>query len=98
MGDHTRRYGSGPPGATCADWRTGGYVRAMSPRARRKAAGIVLVISVLIGWPMSWVIPSIGPPWDMRLLTWLSFLALTFTAADILATTDVRASTDDGSS
>lgn len=67
----------------------------MSPSARRRAAAWSLIVSVVIGWPASWFIPDIGPPWDMRLLTWLSFLAITVTAADVLATTDVRAQAED---
>lgn len=67
----------------------------MSPSARRRAAAVMLVVSVVIGWPVSWFVPNIGPPWDMRLLTWLSFLAITFTSADTLATTDVRAQAED---
>lgn len=52
-------------------------------------------MSILIGWPVSWFLPTIGEPWYERILLWVSFLALTFTAADVLATTDVRAETGD---
>jgi hypothetical protein len=68
----------------------------MSPPARRRAAAILLGLSILIGWPVSWVLPDIGDPWFGRILLWISFLAITFTCADVLATTDVRAETDGG--
>lgn len=67
----------------------------MSPPARRRAAAVLLVLSILIGWPVSWVLPDIGEPWFGRILLWISFFAITMTAADVLATTDVRAETDD---
>jgi hypothetical protein len=63
----------------------------VTPRVRRRAAAILLTLSVLVGWPASWFLPNIGEPWFGRVLLWISFLAITFTAADILATTDVRA-------
>lgn len=66
----------------------------MSPAARRRAAAVLLVVSVLIGWPASWFLPEIGAPWYERVLLWISFLAITFTCTDVLATTDVRAETD----
>lgn len=67
----------------------------MSPTQRRRAAVVLLAVSILIGWPVSWFLPTIGEPWYERILLWVSFLALTFTAADVLATTDVRAETGD---
>lgn len=67
----------------------------MSPSQRRRAAALLLVVSVLIGWPASWFLPNIGSPWFERVLLWISFLAITFTCADVLATTDVRAETDE---
>lgn len=63
----------------------------MSPAARRRAAAVLLGASILIGWPASWFLPDIGEPWFERVLLWISFLAITFTCADVLATTDVRA-------
>lgn len=58
----------------------------MSPRWRRRAAAALLV-ATLIGWPVSLFTVAKGePPWVLS----LSWLALTLTAADILATTDVR--------
>jgi len=67
----------------------------MSPRRRRQAAAILLGLSIVIGWPVSWILPDIGDPWFGRILLWISFFAITMTAADVLATTDVRAETDD---
>lgn len=67
----------------------------MSPTQRRRAAVVLLVVSVVLGWPASWFLPAIEPPWFERVLLWISFLAITFTCADVLATTDVRAETDD---
>lgn len=67
----------------------------MSPAQRRRGAAILLGASIVIGWPVSWVLPDIGDPWFERVLLWISFLAITFTCADVLATTDVRAETDE---
>ena len=59
----------------------------MSPKWRRRAAGVLLV-ATLIGWPVSLLtVAKDEPPWVLS----LSWLALTLTAADILATADVRA-------
>jgi hypothetical protein len=59
----------------------------VSPRWRRRAAAVLLVVT-LIGWPVSLLTFAKGePPWVLS----LSWLALTLTAADILATADVRA-------
>lgn len=67
----------------------------MPPKQRRRAAVVLLVVSVVVGWPVSWFLPGIGSPWYERILLWISFLAITMTNADVLATTDVRAETDD---
>lgn len=59
----------------------------MSPHSRRRAA-LVLVVLSLIGWPCSalwWAADE--PPFILG----LSWLAITLTAVDVLATTDVRA-------
>lgn len=66
----------------------------MSPEQRRRAAALLLGISIVVGWPASWILPNIGEPWFERVLLWISFLAITFTCGDVLATTDVRAETD----
>lgn len=65
------------------------------PRARRRLAATFLFLSVAVGWPLSWLIPALDDIWFQRLVTWLSFLALTLTLADVVATTDVRATQDD---
>lgn len=45
----------------------------MSPPQRRRAAAILLGLSILIGWPVSWILPDIGDPWFGRVLsTWAS--------------------------
>ena len=70
----------------------------MTPRARRRAAIVVLVLSVTIGWPLSWWLPGAGldETWYQRVLLFISFLAITITCADITATTDVRTEQESG--
>jgi len=48
-----------------------------------------------VGWPASWFLPDIAEPWYERVLLWISFLAISFTCVDVLATTDVRAQDDE---
>lgn len=65
----------------------------MSPRVRRRGAGVLFAVT-LVGWPLSLWLASGEPP----LVLSLSWLALSLTALDIWATTDVRESkesTDD---
>ena len=63
----------------------------MTPRARRNGALVLLAVS-LIGWPVSalWLATS-----EPQFVLGLSWLALTLTALDIAATTDVRAEQDE---
>jgi hypothetical protein len=68
---------------------------SIPPRARRRAAATFLALSVVVGWPLSWWLPTLDDVWFMRLVTWLSFLALTFTLADVWATSDVRTNQND---
>lgn len=73
----------------------------LSPERRRRFALILLVLT-LIGWPSTHVALLITHPagssdWVFHLLLALSWLALTITALDLLATTDVRAEQDDES-
>lgn len=56
------------------------------PRARRRAA-LLTVFITLIGWPVSALTWAHGEP---QFVLGLSWLALTLTAVDVLATTDVR--------
>jgi hypothetical protein len=56
---------------------------AIAPRARRRVAATFLFLSVVVGWPLSWWLPTLDDVWFMRLVTWLSFLALTFTLGDV---------------
>jgi hypothetical protein len=63
----------------------------MRPRIRR-AAALVLVVVTLIGWPLSAMTWASNEP---QFVLGLSWLAITLTALDIAATTDVRAEQDD---
>lgn len=63
----------------------------MPPRSRRRLALIHLVASVLVGWPMSWWLPTLDEIWFQRVILLISFYAITATAADVWQTTDVRA-------
>lgn len=63
----------------------------MKPGTRRRLAGVHLVSSLVVGMPLSWWLPTIGEgPWYDRTLLAISFYAITLTAADVLATADVR--------
>lgn len=62
----------------------------MSPRWRRRAA-LVLVVVSLIGWPLSAFTWAKDEPQFILALSWL---AITLTAVDVAATTDVRAEQD----
>jgi hypothetical protein len=63
----------------------------VSPRWRRRIAWVILLVS-LIGWPVSMFTVARGEPPFILSLSWL---ALTLTAADILASTDVRVQQDE---
>jgi len=58
----------------------------------RRAAALVLVVVTLIGWPLSALTWAKDEP---QFVLGLSWLAITLTALDIAATTDVRAEQDD---
>lgn len=65
-----------------------------NPRLRIRLAWALLVLT-LVGWPTTHVLMLVTKPpgassWVFHLLLALSWLAITFTATDILATTDVR--------
>lgn len=60
----------------------------MRPEWRRRAAGVLFVITI-VGWPLSAFTWARGEP---PFILGLSWLALSLTALDIWATTDVRAS------
>jgi uncharacterized membrane protein YfcA len=53
----------------------------------------VLLIGSLIGWPASALTLASGEP---QFILGLSWLALTLTALDVLATTDVRVQHEEG--
>jgi hypothetical protein len=65
--------------------------KLLSPRNRRAGAAVLLVLS-LVFWPISAVTWAKDEP---QFILGLSWLALTLTALDILATTDVRAAGDE---
>jgi hypothetical protein len=58
----------------------------MNPKWRRRAA-LALVVVSLVGWPASCLTVAKDEP---QFVLGLSWLAITLTAADILATSDVR--------
>lgn len=60
------------------------------PHTRRRIAAGHVVASVAIGLPLSWWLPTLDGPWFDRILLAISFYAITITALDVLATTDVR--------
>jgi hypothetical protein len=60
----------------------------------RRNAALALIVITLIGWPVSAFTWASGEP---QFVLGLSWLAITLTAVDIAATTDVRAEQDDGS-
>ena len=63
----------------------------MTPVWRRRAAAVMVIVS-LIGWPLSALTFAKDEP---QFILGLSWLAITLTAADIWATTDVRAEQED---
>lgn len=64
----------------------------MDPRWRRRIA-VVLVVVSLVGWPLSALTLARDEPQFVLALSWL---AITLTAVDVAATTDVRVQEDDG--
>jgi len=65
----------------------------MTPKWRRRIAGAGVLVTLIL-WPVSmFTFASEEPPAILS----LSWLALTLTAADIFATTDVRAEQEDKS-
>lgn len=66
------------------------------PRRRRRAALWLLVVSLLLGHVnFAGALMGYVQPWLTNLITnYLSWLAITLTAVDILATTDVRVEQD----
>lgn len=62
-----------------------------NPHHRVRAAAVVLLAS-LAGWPLSALTVARDEPQFVLALSWL---ALTLTALDILATTDVRRTQED---
>lgn len=72
--------------------------RLKDPKLRVRMAW-ALLICTLIGWPATHILILITKPaelasWTGHLLLAISWLAITFTALDIIATTDVRKEQD----
>lgn len=65
--------------------------RLRDPRLRVRLAGVLLVVS-LIGWPLSAFTVARGEP---QFILGLSWLAITLTCLDVVATTDVRREQED---
>jgi hypothetical protein len=63
----------------------------MRPELRKRAAGIMIIVT-LIGWPLSAFTFAANEP---QFILGLSWLAITLTAVDIYATTDVRKEIDE---
>ena len=63
----------------------------MSPRWRRRAA-LALVAITLVAWPISALTWAKDEP---QFILGLSWLAITLTAVDVAATTDVRTEQDE---
>lgn len=70
----------------------------MDPRKRRRWAIILLVVSFVLGHVnLAGALAGVIPPWLTDLVTnYLSWLAITLTALDIVQTTDVRVQQEDG--
>jgi len=63
----------------------------MSPRWRRRAALVTIAVTLIL-WPISALTWAKDEP---QFILGLSWLAITLTAVDVAATTDVRAEQDD---
>jgi hypothetical protein len=68
----------------------------VSPPTRRRIALAHLIASVVIGWPLSWWLPTVPEPWFGRVLMFISFYAITLTSLDVLATADAREQIEGG--
>jgi hypothetical protein len=64
----------------------------VSPTWRRRAAFLLIAVT-LIGWPVSALTWAKDEP---QFILGLSWLAITLTAVDVAATTDVRKEQDEG--
>jgi uncharacterized membrane protein len=70
----------------------------VSPKTRRKAAVYLLIVSLVLGHVnLAGALAGYIPAWLTNLVTnYLSWLAITLTALDILLTADVRVEQDEG--
>lgn len=64
----------------------------MTPGLRRRAA-LALVVLSLVGWPLSALTFAKDEPKTVLALSWI---AITLTAVDVAATTDVRKEQEEG--
>lgn len=62
----------------------------LSPKNRRNIAAAVFILSIFPGWPISWFIADLSDEWFKRIMTFVSFLGITFIAVDWWQTSDVR--------
>lgn len=67
----------------------------MTPRQKRRVAFWSIVISIAVGWPLSWYISELPEAWFKRLVTFLSFVALTVTFIVWHTDTDIRTQQED---
>lgn len=74
-------------------WREGVEKRLRDPERRVKGAWRLLAFA-LVGWPATHILMLVTSPpentWVFHVLLAISWMALVFTALNILATTDVR--------
>lgn len=64
---------------------------SIKPKARRRIAFWFVVVTVVVGWPVSWFLPDIDTVLATKMIMWWSALALTATGIDWWSTSDVRA-------
>jgi hypothetical protein len=62
----------------------------MDPLLRRRVALAHLIVSVAVGMPASWILPSLDPVWFQRVILLISFYAITITAWDVWQSSDIR--------
>lgn len=69
----------------------------MNPARRRRYAVWLLIVSLVLGHAnlIAAQLGTIGPDLNDRITNYLSWLAITLTALDLLATSDVRVEQDD---
>jgi hypothetical protein len=75
------------------------FLQGISPEGKIRLAAWLLRF-VLIGWPATHTLMLVTDPpeqsWVFHVLLAISWLALGFTAVDVIFTTEVRKEVDDG--